>query len=197
MVRFLHAPSRYLELIRDGIPLYDRLEDEVARASAGMEATRILDLGAGTGETSSRCLAMHPGARVVAVDASPEMLEVAAGVLGDRAELRVGRLEDPLPEGPFELIVSALAVHHLDGPGKADLFRRIGECLAPGGRFVMADMVVPDTPVAQPTPVVEEVDKPDRLDDMLDWLREAGFEPRVSWTEQDLVVVVAGLCGNT
>jgi hypothetical protein len=37
------------------------------------------------------------------------------------ADLRVGRLQDPLPQGNFDLVVSALAVHHLDGAGKADL----------------------------------------------------------------------------
>ena len=41
------------------------------------------------------------------------------------ADLRVSRLEDALPEGNFDLVVSALAVHHLDGAGKADLFARV------------------------------------------------------------------------
>jgi cyclopropane fatty-acyl-phospholipid synthase-like methyltransferase len=66
--------------------------------------------------------------------------------------LRVGRLEDPLPGGPFDLVVSALAVHHLRAPGKADLFRRIAEQLTPGGRFVMGDVVVSDDAVSDPAP---------------------------------------------
>jgi tRNA (cmo5U34)-methyltransferase len=37
----------------------------------------------------------------------------------------VSRLEDALPVGNIDLVVSALAVHHLDGAGKADLFARI------------------------------------------------------------------------
>src|SRR5262245_62724772 len=47
----------------------------------------------------------------------------------DRVSLLVGRLEDPLPQGPFDLVVSALAVHHLDAASKADLFRRIAATL--------------------------------------------------------------------
>jgi len=43
------------------------------------------------------------------------MLAHARRVLA-RADLRVSRLEDELPPGPFDLVVSALAVHHLDGP---------------------------------------------------------------------------------
>jgi tRNA (cmo5U34)-methyltransferase len=39
----------------------------------------------------------------------------------------VHRLEDPPPEGNFALVVSALAVHHLDGAGKADLFARVAD----------------------------------------------------------------------
>lgn len=192
-MRFLHAPARYLELMREALPLYDRLEDEVVRATEGLVVTRLLDLGVGTGETTRRCLEAHPDARAVGIDASPDMLAVAATVLDSRVELRVARLEDPLPDGPFELIVSALAVHHLDGPGKADIFRRIRERLAPGGRFVMADVVVADEPVSAATPLVPEVDKPDRLDDMLDWLAQAGLGPTVCWAEQDLVVVAASL----
>jgi tRNA (cmo5U34)-methyltransferase len=153
--------------------------------------SRLLDLGAGTGETSRRCLEAHPAATVVAVDASNDMLDIAAAVLGERAEFRLGRLEDPLPEGPFDLVVSALAVHHLDGPGKADLFRRIRECLAPGGRFVMADVVVPGAPVCRPAPLDSRVDRPDRLEDLVGWLRQAALRPEVPWAEQDLAVVAA------
>jgi tRNA (cmo5U34)-methyltransferase len=105
--------------------------------------------------------------------------------------LRVGRIEDPLPDGPFELVVSGLAVHHLAGSGKADLFRRIRGRLAPGGRFVMADVVVPYKPVSQPAPLDRSVDLPDRLADLLAWRRNAGLEPEVRWAEQDLVVVAA------
>jgi tRNA (cmo5U34)-methyltransferase len=144
--QFHDAPARSLGLMRSTLPLYDRLQDEVVRATRDVAAERILDLGAGTGETAARCLEAHPSARIVALDASPEMLEVASALLGDRAELRLGRLEQDLPEGPFELVVSALAVHHLDGEGKADLFRRIRDRLAPGGRFVLADVIVPMRP---------------------------------------------------
>jgi SAM-dependent methyltransferase len=62
------------------------------------------------------------------------------------ADLRVSRLEDPLPGGNFDLVVSALAVHHLDGAGKADLFARVAARLRPGGRFVFGDVVVSDDP---------------------------------------------------
>jgi SAM-dependent methyltransferase len=58
------------------------------------------------------------------------------------ADLRRARLEDPLPEGPFDLVVSALAIHHLDAVGKRDLFHRIAAVLRPGGWLLVEDMDV-------------------------------------------------------
>jgi tRNA (cmo5U34)-methyltransferase len=56
---------------------------------------------------------------------------------GAALELRVANLTDPLPAGPFDLVVSALAIHHLEGPDKAALFGRIAGALRRGGRFVL------------------------------------------------------------
>jgi len=184
-------PDIYLEFVRSEVPHYDELEDAVAGATEELAATRILDLGSGTGETARRVLAKHPRARVVLVDASAEMLEAAREVLAeDRVEqVIVSRLEDALPDGPFDLVVSALAIHHLESADKRLLFRRIGEVLAGGGRFVFADVFVPDDPALAKTPVSSSLDRPDRLDDQLSWLREAGLEPRVVWSSGDLAVV--------
>lgn len=50
-------------------------------------------------------------------------------------------------------MVSVLAIHHLDGGGKADLFRRVVSVLAPNGRLVLGDVVVPEDPADAITPV--------------------------------------------
>ncbi len=57
--------------------------------------------------------------------------------------LQVRAIEDELPSGPFDLVASALCVHHLEGELKRDLFARVFAVLAPGGRFVLGDVVVP------------------------------------------------------
>jgi tRNA (cmo5U34)-methyltransferase len=193
VAQFHFTPESYLELIREEVPAYDALQERVARATAGVDARRILDLGVGTGETARRVLQRHAVARLVGIDVSPEMLGRARDVLPpERVEsLAVGGLADPLPPGPFELVVSALAVHHLKGPGKAELFRRVAAVLAPGGRFVLGDVVVPERPEDAVTPCTPGYDFPDPLDDQLAWLREAGFEPAVEWAERDLAVVSA------
>jgi tRNA (cmo5U34)-methyltransferase len=169
------------------LPAYERLQDAAAAAS-GSHAHRLLELGTGTGETARRVLSRHPGAALVGVDVSAEMLAVA-DLPG--ADLRVARLEDPLPEGPFDLVFSALAVHHLDGAAKADLFARVAAVLESGGRFVLADVVVPDDPADATTPLSPGFDLPSRADEQVAWLREAGLDATVVWSEGDLAVIVA------
>jgi tRNA (cmo5U34)-methyltransferase len=130
----------------------------------------------------------------VGVDASAEMLERAASVLpAERVELRVGRLEDALPGGPFDLVVSVLAVHHLDGPGKAELFARAREVLAPGGRLVIGDVVVPEDPADAVTPIDGDYDKPSGAAEQLEWLAQAGLAASVAWSHRDLAVLVGEL----
>jgi tRNA (cmo5U34)-methyltransferase len=193
--QFHFDPESYLEMMHAEVPLFDRLQDEAAAAS-GAGARRILDLGVGTGETARRVLALHPSARLVGVDASEEMLARARETLpADRVELRVGRLEEPLPDGPFDLVVSCLAVHHLDGEGKADLFRGVREALGPGGRFVLGDVVVPADRTDARTPLTPDFDRPDTVDAQLHWLAEAALAGRVAWSEGDLAVIVASAAG--
>jgi tRNA threonylcarbamoyl adenosine modification protein (Sua5/YciO/YrdC/YwlC family) len=183
-------PDSYLDMMRAEVPLYGTVQDELARAS-GEGATRILELGTGTGETARRLLERHPDATLVGIDVSEQMLDAARAVLGPRAELRVGRLQEPLPAGPFDLVASALCVHHLEGSAKASLFARIAEVLSPGGRFVLADIVEPVDPSVRRTPQSPAYDFPSPLADQLQWLGDAGLAPRVTWSADDLVVVVA------
>jgi tRNA (cmo5U34)-methyltransferase len=177
--------------MRDAIPVYDAFQDAVADAGASVRAQRILDLGTGTGETARRVLGRHPGARLVGIDASERMLAIARAVLGPEAELLPARLEDPLPDGPFDLAVSALAVHHLGREGKADLAGRVRAVLAPGGALVVGDVIVPDDPADAVTPLDRSVDLPERLPDLLEALREGGLRPSLCWQHRDLAVVLA------
>jgi L-threonylcarbamoyladenylate synthase len=188
-------PDTYVDMITTDVPSYARLQEELTAAS-GSGAQRVLELGTGTGETARRLLDAHPDSFLVGVDASAEMLAVARAALpADRVDLRVGPIEAPLPEGPFDLVASALCVHHLNGPGKADLFGRVLSVLRPGGRFVLADVVVPVDPADATTPLTPGFDRPSPLSDQLGWLRDAGFDVRVCWASGDLAVVAADAPG--
>jgi tRNA (cmo5U34)-methyltransferase len=188
--QFHFDPATYLQTIRAEVPAYDELQEAVAEATAGIHAERVLELGVGTGETSRRIIGLHPEAEVLGIDESVEMLAAASADVA-AADLRVSRLEDPLPEGNFDLVVSALAVHHLDGAGKADLFARVADRLRPGGRFVLGDVVVPDDPADVVTPIDGVYDQPSTIDDQLRWLAAAGLDAEVVWARQDLVVIIA------
>lgn len=190
MAQFHWNPETYLELIHREVPDYERLQGEIAVA-AGRDARSMLELGTGTGETARRVLARNPAARLLGLDASPEMLDGAKARLpADRVQLRVARLEEPLPEGPFEVVFSALTVHHLEGPGKADLFRRVADVLSPGGRFVLGDVVVPQDPADVVTPIDADYDKPSTVPDQLGWLAAAGLRARLAWAHRDLAVLM-------
>ena len=192
MTQFHFDPATYLDLMRQEVPAYGRLQEAVAAAAGGQSVVSVLDLGTGTGETLAAVLEQHPGAAAVGVDKNEAMLGVARHRLaGVPLELRVADLTDPLPAGPFDLVVSALAIHHLEGPDKADLFARIARVLRPGGRFVLGDVVIPVDPAEAVTPLTSDHDRPSPLADQLGWLADAGFDTTTTWCERDLVVVQA------
>jgi len=185
-------PDTYLAQMAAEIPGYEELQDAVVAASTAVRATRVLELGTGTGETALRVRAEHPAADWVGIDASEAMLARARERLPD-AELRLQRLEDELPEGPFDLVVSALAVHHLDAAGKRDLFSHVARALQPEGLFVLGDVVVPPAGQEGPIYIDWEMDVPDSVEDQLAWLSAAGFEAEASPVRIDLAVFRARL----
>ncbi len=113
----------------------------------------------------SRARHRHRGDRPAAAGAPPgrvvggdrrERADAGGGarcVACARVSLLAGRIEDPLPEGPFDVVASALCVHHLDGAAKAELFGRVRDALAPDGLFVLGDVVVPVDPALATTPL--------------------------------------------
>jgi tRNA (cmo5U34)-methyltransferase len=185
VTQFHFDPVSYGTKIRTEVPAYDELQRRLADATAGVAAGRILDLGAGTGATSRALRGVHPEAAIVAVDESPAML---SRIEMPGVETLVGRLQDELPEGPFDVVASALAVHHLDPAEKRDLFARVREVLGVGGRFVLGDVVVAGVVVA---PLSKGYDKPDTAANQLDWLRAAGFVATLLWERDDLALLCA------
>jgi len=74
------------------------------------------------------------------------MLEQARARLGDRVRYVAGDMTEPLPAGPWDAVVSALATHHLPDADKETLFARVREALSPGGVFINAEQVAAPAP---------------------------------------------------
>jgi tRNA (cmo5U34)-methyltransferase len=142
-----HAPQ-YTALRRRLVPGYDQFYGAVVDvlALSPRPPRRVLDLGAGTGLLSARIADAFPDAEFELLDGSEPMLAEARVRLGDAvAAVHVADMADPLPDGPFDAIVSALAIHHLQDADKRRLFSRAREALVAGGVFVNAEQVAGPT----------------------------------------------------
>jgi tRNA (cmo5U34)-methyltransferase len=174
--QFHSKAASYLEAIRADVPRYDELQDQ-AVAAIPFAPERVLELGIGTGETTKRILAAHPGAQITGLDSSPDMVFRARELLED---VQLARMEDPLPDGPWDLVISVLSVHHLTDDQKRLLFRRVRE---QSKALVLGDVVKAEVQVASLEP---EVDFPDSAEELADWCGG-----KVAWTGDDLAVVAA------
>ena len=177
----------------------------------------VLDIGAGTGLMSAFLLQKYPDATITLMDFSENMLDVARRRFAGKQNVRyiVSDYSDSDLGGPFDIICSALSIHHLTASGKQNLFRRIHSALTPGGLFVNADQAEGETNYfddrylrywneflnSGPLKGKEhemvlkrrnELDRNDKLSLQLRWLRDAGFmDVDVVYKNRTFIVTVA------
>nr|WP_157321113.1 class I SAM-dependent methyltransferase [Nesterenkonia alkaliphila] len=102
-----------------------------------VEGLSVLDAGCGPGLYAQELTAR--GARVLGVDASPEMIRLASKRNGGGAEFRVHDLESPLDwaeNKSFDRIVMALVLHHLQNP--RSVLREFHHVLRDDGRLLLS-----------------------------------------------------------
>jgi tRNA (cmo5U34)-methyltransferase len=162
MGRFDWTPEIYLERIRAQIPRYDELQEE-AIAAIPFPPERVLELGMGTGETTRRLIEAYPDAWVIGLDASPDMVFRARQSYDD---VQLARMEDPLPDGPWDLVIAVLSAGDLSDDQLQALCRRVKEH--------SRSLVIADT------------FEPEKLKALIDW--SGG---NVTWQTDDLAVVAA------
>jgi tRNA (cmo5U34)-methyltransferase len=177
----------------------------------------ILDIGAGTGLLSAMVLQKFPDARMTLMDIAANMLDVAKERFSDRKNIRYVVSDYSVSDlgGPYDLVCSALSIHHLDTEDKRRLFLRIFAALRPGGMFVNADQADGETPYFRERYMVywneflkngplnteenreilkrrESLDRNEKLSVQLGWLREAGFsDVDVVYRNRTFIVTLA------
>jgi tRNA (cmo5U34)-methyltransferase len=190
----------------------------VGAAASSKENPSILDIGAGTGLLSEMLLEACPGATITLLDISEKMLEVAKVRFPGRrnvrfitADYRRGGLE-----GSYDVICSALSIHHLEREEKRELYRRIFGALGKAGVFVNADEVAGESEALhrenldswdaflrngplgkeEAEAVIrrrETFDRMERLSVQLGWLSEIGFvDVKVPYRNRTFAV----MCGR-
>ena len=172
---------------------------DLIRDWKGPLQARVLDLGAGTGLFAAMVLDALPNACVTLLDGSDKMLVEARTRFASQpsVQFQVADMEDADLGAGWNLVVSSLAIHHLDDGSKRRLFTRIRSTLQPGGLFINVEQVCgPDAfsddrysrfwhrdirqsgaSVGQMAAATERMgfDRCASVEDQLLWMREAGF----------------------
>ncbi len=142
--------SQYLDYGKYFIPGREQQMQIMVDLLRGMpRAARVLELCCGEGLLAELIVRAYPEVQYLGLDGSARMLEKAAQRLspfGERARLGAFELADSSwrkLEAPVGAVVSSLAIHHLDGLGKQNLFSDVYSMLERDGAFIVADMVEP------------------------------------------------------
>jgi tRNA (cmo5U34)-methyltransferase len=148
--------ARFIDLGAYYVPEREvQIETIGAAIPATTERVHLVELCCGEGLLAEALAARFPNALLHAFDGSPTMLEAARQRLaqsGRPLDARAFELADAAWRRfawPIHAVVSSLAVHHLDAPGKARLYADMAGALAPGGALVICDLVLPSTPEGQ------------------------------------------------
>ena len=199
-MEFDNISSSYDKQRKQLIPCFeDFYNSSVAIAEAITERPNILDVGAGTGLISSFLLRKFPEAKLTLIDISEKMLEVAKHRFKDYRDYKyiVDDYSKYIFTEKYDIIISALSIHHLTDEEKEKFYRKCYSILKNNGVFINADQVLGNTKymdslykkhwrtsIEQSGLSKEEIlsgyeriklDKEATLSQQLTWLSESGF----------------------
>lgn len=213
--QFSKISSKYDSQRSKLIPKFDQFYGAAVAVLDIADGALVADIGAGTGILAEKVRDKFPSARLRLVDISEEMLGVERErfcgaenvdfILSDFASWR--------PDGVFDAVVSALAIHHVCDAEKISLYKKIFDCLSPRGVFVNAEQVLGSTVgeiennAAAREQIVREhmseeegavalerlkLDRCATVESQLQWLADMGFsEVKCVFSHLDFAVLVA------
>jgi trans-aconitate 2-methyltransferase len=153
----------------------------------------VLDVGCGTGRVTEQLCLLVPDGRVVAIDASPEMVTLARARLGERAEVLCGDVLDLSLEEPVDALISTAALHWVGDHER--MWHVLARALRPGG--VLEVQCGGEGNIAQVRDAIEAVSR-ELAPELAGWspwtfagpretasrLRRAGFTSERCWLEK-------------
>jgi len=169
------------------------------------DARRILDLGTGDGRLLALLRIDRPEMLGVGLEFSELMLDAGRTRFADdeRIELVKRDLAEALPAlGRFDVVVSSMAIHHLEHERKRSLYGEVFDLLEPGGVFGNFEHVASPThrlhlaffaAIGEPLECADPSDRLLDVESQLAWLREIGFDDvdcYWKWLEMALFVGV-------
>jgi len=199
-MKFDHISLNYDRQRKQLIPCFEDFYGiAVSLIESVAERPAVLDIGAGTGLFSSYLLSKIPDARLTLIDISEKMLNVAKERFSDVSgvEYIVGDYTHYDSFQKYDIIISALSIHHLSHLQKHELFKQCLSMLKPNGLFINADQVLGNTQYTDTlfkkhwksgvensglsqdeiASAYERIklDKEATLSQQLSWLRDVGF----------------------
>lgn len=217
---FDQAAQIYDQTRRRYIPCFDQFYGTVVELIPypADAAIHVLDLGAGTGLLTALLAGAFPHAHFTLTDISAEMLTQARTRFADEPARFHYQVFDYVTEplvGQYDVVVSALSLHHTAWSDLPEVFKRIYAVLHPGGIFINADQVRGATPAnearykahwqrrirelgctEEEVTLAMERMKADRtapLTHQLTWLMDAGFMNVDCWFKEYRFAVYSGV----
>ncbi|MBC7744585.1 MAG: class I SAM-dependent methyltransferase [Flavobacterium sp.] len=135
--------GQYTDLISKCVPRYNELLYNMFHyIPEDFKPKRILDLGCGTGNLTEQILKHFPEAEIDALDLSEEILKESQKRFMSQPNIRYIQAdfrEMHLAPGSYDLILSSIAIHHIEDAEKTILYRDIFSALTVNGVFIFAD----------------------------------------------------------
>jgi ubiquinone/menaquinone biosynthesis C-methylase UbiE len=121
--------------------LFDRVQQAVLKLADDQTPTAILDIGCGTGRLLRKAQTRWPNTQLTGIDPAQAMIDQAKPLFPE-GRFYVAMAESiPLPDASIDLAFSTMSFHHWSNQKTA--ITEISRVLRPGGKFILADIVLP------------------------------------------------------